>query len=155
MELPGVGIIVPQSAESAGPTGPTGPMGPASTVPGPTGPTGPAAVTTNLGRVTENVNILGNVGTDTVIDLTLGNVVSLTLTGAAQLSFSSVAPAGKSSTVTLWITNGSAYALTWSPALKWAGGSAPTLSAAGLDIIVLTTIDGGATWCATAQVGMA
>jgi hypothetical protein len=40
--------------------------------------------------------------------------------------------------------------VTWGAAIKWSGGTAPTLTStnAKVDIFVLTTWDGGTTWYA-------
>jgi len=39
--------------------------------------------------------------------------------------------------------------VTWWAGVKWAGGTAPTLTAAGVDILGFYTRDGGATWRGT------
>jgi hypothetical protein len=43
---------------------------------------------------------------------------------------------------------GSAYTITWPAAVKWAAGTAPTLSTANTDVFVLLTVDAGTTWYA-------
>ena len=59
-----------------------------------------------------------------------------------------------SSSLTLFITNGGLATVTWlsgahgggGAAVDWAGGSAPTLTNSGLDILTFTTINGGTQW---------
>lgn len=71
---------------------------------------------------------------------------TLTVGAAMQPSFNNT-PAGSFATgVVLRITNGGAFVITWPASVKWAGGAAPALTAAGVDIIVLITDDDGATF---------
>lgn len=100
-------------------------------------------------QISEHINAMGNCTGNKVIDLSLGNAVTATLTGNGTWSFSNPPPSGVSGTVTIYLTNGGAFTITWSPALKWPGGIEPVLAAAGLDIITLTTLDGGASWSAS------
>lgn len=142
----------------AGPTGPTGASltGPASISTGPTGAasisTGPTGAIqtgpTGPTLLTEDVIALGNCTGNQTLNLALGNVFSATLTGSGTWTLSNPGAAGKSTTVTIWLTNGGAFTITWATPPKWSGGVAPVLTASGLDIISLTTIDGGTTWCA-------
>lgn len=80
---------------------------------------------------------VGNSGNSKTVDFTAGNTQSITATGApCTLTFT--APAGPSRLV-LVITQGSGgtKTFTWPAAVKWAGGSAPTLTttAAHIDIV--------------------
>jgi len=94
-------------------------------------------------------NAIGDTGggSDT-IDLTSGNVVSATVsTGAQTFVFSNPTASANSCSFTLLLTNAQSQgAITWPGSVDWAGGSAPTLTASGLDILVFTTIDGGTIW---------
>ena len=47
---------------------------------------------------------------------------------------------------TIQLTNGGQGTLTWGTMVQWAGGSAPTLTAAGKDLLRFYTIDEGTTW---------
>lgn len=47
---------------------------------------------------------------------------------------------------TVVVTNGGQGTLTWGTMVEWAGGSAPTLTAAGEDWLRFYTLDDGATW---------
>ena len=80
------------------------------------------------------------------IDLSLGNVQTYTLSGNQTLTFSNPPALPKSGSFTLLVTNGGSATLTWPTSVDWAGGTAPTLTAAGIDAIVFTTIDGGTIW---------
>ena len=48
--------------------------------------------------------------------------------------------------MTVEVTNGGQGTLTWGSEVQWAGGSAPTLTASGTDILKFWTRDGGSTW---------
>lgn len=95
----------------------------------------------------ETVNPLGSVTGATSIDLTLGNIVTATTTGATAWTFSNPSPTGKACSFTLILTNGGSAVQTWpSPATKWAGGIAPILTTSGVDVLIFLTIDAGTTW---------
>lgn len=96
----------------------------------------------------ETVNALDDLegGTDD-IDLTLGNVVTATIsTSAETFTFSNPPASGKAGSFTLILTNGGSQTVNWPASVDWAGGSAPSLTAAGVDILTFVTIDGGAIW---------
>ncbi len=80
------------------------------------------------------------------VDLTLGNVQTYTLSGNQTLTFSNPPASGSAGSFTLIVTNGASATLTWPTSVDWAGGTAPTLTASGIDILTFTTIDGGTTW---------
>ena len=81
-----------------------------------------------------------------------GNVFAVSLNAAiTSITFSNIPTTGTAYGLTLALSmNGTAYAITWPAAVKWAGGTAPTLTStsAKVDIFVLTTWDGGTTWYA-------
>ena len=97
----------------------------------------------------ETVNALGDTagGTDD-IDLTLGNVVTATVSTAAQtFTFSNPPATGTAGSFTLIITNGQSQgAVTWPASVQWASGSKPTLTASGVDVLTFMTVDAGTTW---------
>jgi hypothetical protein len=80
------------------------------------------------------------------VDLSLGNVQTYTLSGNQTLTFTNPPATGTSGSFTLIVTNGGSATLTWPPAVDWAAATAPTLTAAGIDVLVFTTIDGGTIW---------
>jgi hypothetical protein len=78
------------------------------------------------------------------IDLALGQVFTADITATTSFTFSNV-PTGKAVTVVLHITNGGSQSVIFT-GVKWPGGSAPALTAAGVDVLVFNTNDGGTTW---------
>jgi hypothetical protein len=51
----------------------------------------------------------------------------------------------------LILTNGGAGSSIFPSSVKWAGGTAPTLTTSGIDIITLETLDAGANWYAASN----
>jgi hypothetical protein len=96
----------------------------------------------------ESVNAIGATGGGTQdMDLTLGNVVTATVdTSANTFTFSNPPATGKSGSFTLILTNGGSQTVNWPGAVDWAGGTAPTLTTSGVDVITFTTIDAGTIW---------
>src|SRR6266576_839174 len=93
-----------------------------------------------------------NVGGTTTLDLnqtTGGRVFKFTVSGASTLAFSNVPTSSFDARITLWITNGSAFVLTFPASVAWTAGIAPTFKASGVDLVDLETNDGGTTWQAT------
>ena len=89
-------------------------------------------------------------GAADTIDLEDGNVHNVTLTANCTFTFSNPPATGTSGTFTLFINQdgtGSRTAV-WPAAVKWAGGTAPTLTttASRTDILVFTTLDAGVIW---------
>ncbi len=92
----------------------------------------------------------GTSGSTDTIDLEDGNVHNVTLTANCTFTFSNPPASGTSGTFTLFLNQdgtGSRTA-TWPGSVKWAGGTAPTLTttASRTDILVFTTIDAGTIW---------
>jgi hypothetical protein len=84
------------------------------------------------------------------VSLENGNEVQPNLLGnVTALSILDWAPAGRVSKLTLYLQQGAtAYSVSgWPAAIKWVGGSAPTLSntTGEVDIIVLSSMDAGTT----------
>lgn len=96
----------------------------------------------------ETVNAIGSVGGGTQdIDLTLGNVVSATVdTSTTTFTFSNPSASGTACSFTLFLTNGGSQTVNWPASVDWAGGTAPTLTSSGVDILTFATIDGGTIW---------
>lgn len=67
-------------------------------------------------------------------------------TGGTTWVFSNPVALGRVSRFNLELTNGGSQTQTWPTSVKWAGGTPPTLTAAGLDILSFYTRDGGVTW---------
>lgn len=102
----------------------------------------------NLKDYGEITNAIGGTGGGAQdIDLELGNVVSATVdTSANTFTFSNPTASDEGCSFTLFLTNGGSQTVNWPASVDWAGGVAPTLTAAGVDVLTFMTIDGGTTW---------
>ena len=85
------------------------------------------------------------------LDLTNGNVQSFTVgSGTFNVGITN-SLASQSNSLTIILTNGGAGTITFKAgahdgggnSAKWAGGSAPTLTTSGVDVLTFTTFDGG------------
>lgn len=86
------------------------------------------------------------------VDLNLGNLFTKTISGATTLTVSNAPTSGTVGYFILQLTNGGSATVTWFSGVKWAGGTAPTLTASGKDILSFYTIDAGTTWnCVSIQ----
>jgi len=96
----------------------------------------------------ETVNAIGATGGGTQdFDIALGNVQTATVdTSANTFTFSNPSATGKSCSFTLILTNGASQTVNWPATVDWAGGTAPTLTAAGVDILTFMTVDAGTIW---------
>jgi hypothetical protein len=81
------------------------------------------------------------------INCTSGNYFTKTASGALTWAFSNV-PSGAFVAI-LELTNGGTGTQTWPASVKWPGGTAPTLTASGVDVLAFLTDDGGTTWRAS------
>jgi hypothetical protein len=86
---------------------------------------------------------LGNITGAATVDCAAGQVFTATVTGAVTVSFTNPNAYDE---IVLHLTNGGAAAVTWPAAVDWPGGSAPALTAAGVDLLVFVTADSGTTW---------
>lgn len=80
------------------------------------------------------------------IDCSAGNYFTKTISGATTLTVSNVPAAGTVASFILKLTNGGSATVTLWSGVKWAGGTAPTLTASGKDELGFYTEDGGTTW---------
>ena len=80
------------------------------------------------------------------LDLATANLFTKTLTGATTFTISNKAVAGDVNSFILELTNGGAFTVTFWAGVKWAGGTVPTLTAAGTDVLGFYSHDGGTTW---------
>jgi hypothetical protein len=80
------------------------------------------------------------------IDLNSGNFFTRTISGATTFTVSNVVAAGSTNSFILELTNAGSAAITWFSGVKWTGGTAPALTASGVDILGFYTHDGGTTW---------
>ena len=93
-----------------------------------------------------NNGALTNSNQTLTLDAHDGNNFSVT-TAANITSFvvSNLPASGTAFFFTLKVTFGGSHSITWGSAVKWAGGTAPTLSTSGTDIFSFYTIDSGTT----------
>jgi len=96
----------------------------------------------------ETVNAIGGTGGGTQdIDVTAGNVVTATVdTSTNTFTFSNPSATGKACSFTLLLTNGGSQTVNWPSSVDWAGGTAPTLTSSGVDVLTFTTVDAGTIW---------
>ena len=80
------------------------------------------------------------------IDLATGNLFTKTISGVTTLTISNALASGNVNSFVLELTNGGSAVITWFSGVKWAGGIAPTLTTAGVDILGFYSHDGGTTW---------
>ena len=100
----------------------------------------------NLQDYIEVTNEIGNATGAKTIDLALGNSVTATTTGATTWTFTNAATAPALCGFSLKLVNGGSQTQTWPTTVDWPAATAPTLTAAGTDVLVFITCDGGTTW---------
>lgn len=101
----------------------------------------PASILDVNGNVAQNIVAVAA----SAIDCSAGNFFTKTASGALTWTFTNV-PASRAFAVILELTNGGTGTQTWPAAVKWPGGTAPTLTASGVDVLGFITDDGGTTW---------
>lgn len=80
------------------------------------------------------------------VDLSLGNYYTKTATTTTTFTASNVPASGTTGSFILELTNGGSQTINWFTGTTWASGVAPTLTAAGVDVLGFYTFDGGTTW---------
>ena len=83
------------------------------------------------------------------IDLATGNYFTKTISGATTFTVSNVPASGTVGAFILELTN-PGTAVTWWSGVKWVGGTQPTWTGTGVDVLAFYTHDGGTTWRAFA-----
>jgi hypothetical protein len=97
---------------------------------------------------TSIVNALGTISGATAINFTLGNVVTAVLASGGSFTISNAPASGIYGKFKFILTNGGTVSDPWHASVKFAGGTTPTLTSSGIDIITFETIDNGANWYA-------
>jgi hypothetical protein len=94
------------------------------------------------------VNAIGGTGGGTqIIDMNLGNWVTATVdTSANTFTFNDPTATGQGCSFFLELTNGGSQTVNWPGAVDWEGGTAPSLTAAGVDLLSFVTDDAGTLW---------
>lgn len=80
------------------------------------------------------------------IDLATGNYFTKTISGTTTFTISNTPSSGTTGSFILDLTNGGSATVNWWSGMKWAAGTAPTLTASGRDVLGFFTHDGGTTW---------
>ena len=83
------------------------------------------------------------------LDMVNGNVITVTGDANTTFTFSNPSPTGQSCSFTLvWTQGSSNWTITWPNSVKWAGGSAPDVTAGSgkIDIYTFFTMDAGTIW---------
>lgn len=83
------------------------------------------------------------------IDLATGNYFTKTISGSTTFTVSNVPASGTVGAFILELTN-PGTAVTWWSGVKWVGGTQPTWTGTGVDVLAFYTHDGGTTWRAFA-----
>lgn len=109
----------------------------------------PKAGGTMTGEITALTQVwthsaLGSISGANAMDLDAANSFSATINGATTFSFSNVP--SNAVYVTLELTDGGSAIVTWPSAVLWTGGSVPSLTTSGVDILTFFSRDGGTTW---------
>jgi len=81
-----------------------------------------------------------------VIDLNTGSLFSKTIAAATTFTIANTPPSGVAASFLLQLTNGGAFTTTWWSGIKWPGGTPPTLSTSGVDVLGFYTANAGTTW---------
>jgi len=100
----------------------------------------------NLLDYGEITNAIGNATGAKTIDLTLGNSVTATTTGATTWTFSNPTASDELCGFSIKLINGGSATQTWPASVDWPAATAPTLTTSGTDVLVFITCDGGTTW---------
>ena len=100
---------------------------------------------------TEIVNAVGTVSGATAINFALGNVATAVLASGGSFTISNAPTSGIYGKFKLILTNGGTVADPWHSSVKFAGGTTPTLTTSGIDILIFETIDGGTNWYAVVE----
>ena len=97
----------------------------------------------------ETINVVGNTGTASTINLTNGNFVTATLTGNCTFTFNVGITTGAAS-FTLFLTNDAtpSRSIVWPTSVKWPNSSVPvrTTTANATDVYTFFTLNSGTNW---------
>lgn len=86
-------------------------------------------------------------GTTPSLDCSLANNFKITTSGNTTFTFSNAPVSGLTYCMTLLLTQGGSYTVTWPTSVDWGDGSAPAAPDSGkVDLYTFMTNDGGTTW---------
>lgn len=111
------------------------------------------AMTGRIDSFTETLKRIdfGNMTGTVTLDLAQANAFRGTVTAPITVQFANVPSGTFLLGVFFRITNGGQFTVTWPATLKWAGGTPPTLTNTGVDLVAMVSLDGGTTWNAAVQ----
>jgi hypothetical protein len=92
--------------------------------------------------VSTNTTVVGA----TTVDLSISNYFKYTITGSTTFSFVNPPVTSNAVVFVMSITNGGSSPVVWPGTVRWPGGTAPTLTTSGVDILVFSTDDGGSNY---------
>lgn len=93
------------------------------------------------GTIVQNIVTVGA----SSIDCSTGNYFTKTISGTTTFTFDTV-PQSRRYGFILQLTNGGSQTVNWPATVVWPAGTAPTLTASGVDLLIFTTSNGGTTW---------
>ena len=76
------------------------------------------------------------------IDLATAEFFYKTITANTTFTLSNIPASPRAPLFFVVLTNGGAFTLKWWAGIKWAGGTAPTLTASGKDMLGFTQVEG-------------
>ena len=91
-------------------------------------------------------NAVGNIANTATFSMATGNYFTATVTGDVTLEFTNAPVSGEFGGLVLELTNGGASVVSYPNTVNWPAGTAPTLTAAGTDMLAFTTDDSGTSW---------
>lgn len=98
------------------------------------------------GTIGVTTQALGSINTNTTITWSSGSYVTATIAGALTFAFAGAPSTGQGFQGVLVLTNGGSAAITWPGSVTWMGGTAPTLTASGVNVLYFVTSNGGTNW---------
>jgi hypothetical protein len=121
---------------------------------GGTGAASAAAALTSLGALPSASPVLAdyrltasNLGAGVAINTSTANYFYKTVSGATTFTFATSATTGTQATgFILELTNGGSATVTWPTSVKWPSGTAPSLTASGVDVLAFISDDAGTVW---------
>lgn len=91
------------------------------------------------------VNLGSSLSGTVNIDLSAGDYFYGTVTGNVTFNVTNPPASGQAVFFMLEVVNAGAFTITWPSAMQWTGGTAPSLTSSGTDILTFVTRDNGTT----------